>query len=106
MIINLGPVHPYVAGCKTARQHSSPINLGMADDAPRTLVCLIAGESSLFKVRPTGDMDIIELKDLIKEKGINATEHARAVLAKDLTLWKVRMTMACDSDSTTNSPAA
>jgi hypothetical protein len=50
-------------------------------------------------------MDIIELKDLIKEKGINATEHARGVLAKDLTLWKVRMTMASDSDSTTNSPA-
>ena len=75
----------------------------MADDAPRTLVCLIAGESSLFKVRPTGGMDIIDLKDLIKEKGTNATGHA--VLAKDLTLWKVRMTMASDSDSTTNSPA-
>jgi hypothetical protein len=37
----------------------------MADDAPRTLLCLIEGESSLFIV----------------------------ILAKDLTLWKVMMTM-------------
>jgi hypothetical protein len=65
----------------------------MADDAPRALVCLIEGESPLFIVKPTGNMYIIELKDLIKERGINATEHAR-VLAKDLTLWKVRMTTA------------
>jgi hypothetical protein len=69
----------------------------MADDAPRTLVCLIAGESSLFKVKPTGRMDISDLKDLIMKEGFNAT-----VLAEDLTLWKVRMTMA--GDSTTNSP--
>ncbi|KAI0249559.1 hypothetical protein BJV78DRAFT_1227020 [Lactifluus subvellereus] len=56
----------------------------MADDALRPLICLIEGESSLFRVKPTGSMDIIELKDLVKEKGINTTEHA--VLAKDLTL--------------------
>ena len=73
----------------------------MADNIPRTLLCLIEGEDKLFKVRPKGDDDIVDLKDLIKEKGINVAEHA--VLAKDLTLWKVRMTMA--SDSTTNSPA-
>jgi hypothetical protein len=40
------------------------------------------------------------LKDLIKEKGKNGV--FRGVDAHDLTLWKVRMTMA--SDSTTNSP--
>jgi len=69
----------------------------MADDAPRALQCLIEGESLLFKVKPTGSMYIADLKDLIKEKRKNG------VLAKDLTLWKVRMTMA--SDSTTHSPA-
>jgi hypothetical protein len=56
----------------------------MVDDAPRTLVCLIEGESSLFEVEPTGSMNIIKLKKLIKEEGINTTKHA--VLAKDLTL--------------------
>jgi hypothetical protein len=69
----------------------------MVDDAPRTLVCLIEGESLLFEVEATGGMNIIKLKKLIKEEGIDATEH---VLAKNLTLWRVRMTMA--SDSTTN----
>jgi len=74
----------------------------MANDAPRTLICLIEGDSQPFKVVLNGDKDMVmDLKDQIKEKGINDAEHA--VLAKDLTLWKVRMTMA--SDSTTNSPA-
>jgi hypothetical protein len=56
----------------------------MTDNPVRSLVCLIEGESSLFRVEPTGNTDIIALKDLIKEKGIN-----NAILAKDLTLWKV-----------------
>jgi hypothetical protein len=73
----------------------------MADDAVRALLCIIEGESSLFRVKPTCNMDIIELKKLIREEGINTAEHA--VLAKDLTLWKVRMIMA--SDSATNSLA-
>lgn len=54
-------------------------------------------------------MDIIELKVLVKEKGINGTEHA---VAKESDLWHqchrsdpLRMTMASDSLSTTNSPA-
>ena len=71
----------------------------MSNDSPRALVCLIEGESTLFRVELAGNKVIIALKDLIKEKGINSTKHA--VLAKDLTLWKVRMTMV--SDSTTNS---
>jgi len=75
----------------------------MADDTLRTLVCLIAGESSLrlFKVNPTVSMDIMDLKGLIKEKRKNGV--LSGVDAKDLTLWKVRMTMA--RDDTTNSPA-
>ena len=75
--------------------------LNLANDALRGLICLIEGDSSLFIVEPTRSIDIIDLKELIKEKGINTTEHA--VLAKDLILWKVRLTMA--SDSTTNPPA-
>ena len=73
----------------------------MADDTLRTLVCLVSGESSPFKVNPTISMNIMDLKGLIREKGINRVFSS--VDAKDLTLWKVRMTMA--SDDTTNSPA-
>jgi hypothetical protein len=69
----------------------------MADDALGALFSLIEGESVLFKVEPTGSM----LRELIKEKGKNGV--LKSVNAADLTLWKVRMTMA--SDSTTNSPA-
>jgi Crinkler effector protein N-terminal domain len=63
----------------------------MADYSPPALTCLIEGESSLFRVKPTTDIDMVDLKELIREKGINATEHA--VLAKHLLLWKVRMIM-------------
>jgi len=73
----------------------------MADNTPRPLICLIEGKSSLFRVKLAGSMDIIKLKNLIKEKRTN--DVLRNVDAQDLTLWKVRMTMA--SDSTTNSPA-
>ena len=59
--------------------------------APLTFICLIEGESSPFIVGPKENISIMELKDLIHQKGINVTE--RAVLAKDLTLWKVRMIM-------------
>ena len=85
--------------CQPNPQQSS----SMADDTLRTLVCLIAGESSLrlFKVNPTVSMDIMDLKGLIKEKRKNGV--LSGVDAKDLTLWKVRMTMA--RDDTTNSPA-
>ena len=58
----------------------------MADDATRALLCR---ESVPFRVEPKGSMDIIGLKDLIKEKGINTTEHA--ALAKDLTLWNFNL---------------
>jgi Crinkler effector protein N-terminal domain len=74
----------------------------MADDALRSLVCLVEGDESLrFIVEPTGSMNIIELKILIKEAGKKSV--LSDVDANDLTLWKVRMTMA--SDSTTKSPA-
>ncbi|KAI0257398.1 hypothetical protein BJV78DRAFT_32546 [Lactifluus subvellereus] len=55
----------------------------MADDALRPLICLIEGDSSAFIVKPTGSMNIIELKKLIQEEGKND------VYAKDLILWKV-----------------
>ena len=63
----------------------------MADYPRFALTCLIEGESSPFIVKPKTDVNIMELKDLIQEKGINTTKHA--VLAKDLILWKVRMIM-------------
>ena len=58
----------------------------MADDAPRALLYLIAGESSLFRVKPTGSMDIIGLKDLIKEEHNDGM--LKSVDAPDLTLWR------------------
>jgi hypothetical protein len=59
----------------------------MADDSPRALLCLIAGESLPFKVKPTGSMDIMDLKDLIKEECKNGVLNS--VDAKDLSLWNV-----------------
>ena len=59
-----------------------------SDDSPRALVCIIAGESTPFRVELAGNKDIIDLKDLIKEKGINSTEHAEYLI-----LWMVRMTV-------------
>jgi hypothetical protein len=70
----------------------------MADYA-LCLNCLIEGEYSIFIVKTTGSMKINALKELILEKGI---ETERTVLAKNLTLWKVSMSMA--SDNTSNSP--
>jgi len=78
--------------------HNNP---PVADGTLRRLACLIEGEPSVFSVKPTGSMDIMDLKELIREKAIEAIEPA--ILTKNLTLWKVRMTMA--SDNTTNSPA-
>jgi hypothetical protein len=71
----------------------------MADDASRTLICLIEGEPITFKVKPTGKMDMMDLKKLIKEEGKHGV--LSNVDAKDLILWKVRMTLA--GDSTTSS---
>jgi Crinkler effector protein N-terminal domain len=59
-----------------------------SDDSRRALVCIIAGESTPFRVELAGNKDIIDLKDLIKEKGINSTEHAEYLI-----LWMVRMTV-------------
>jgi hypothetical protein len=70
----------------------------MADDAVRALTCIIQGGVSLFRVEPTGNMDILKLKMLIKEQLKNGVRGS--VDAPDLTLWKVRMTMA--NNSTTN----
>jgi hypothetical protein len=76
-----------------------PQQSSMADDTPRTLVCLIEGISVVFKIMPTGGMNIMDLKNLVKEKGKNSMFSD--VDAYDLTLWKVGISMA--SDSTTDS---
>ena len=72
----------------------------MADNAPRVIRCLIEGDSSTFKIKPTGDTEISDLRGLIKEE---RKHRLSSVDAADLTLWKVRMIMV--SDSTANSPA-
>jgi hypothetical protein len=70
-------------------------------DKPYRILCLIEGDTTIFAVIALPIISIGELKYTIKEKCKNGVLHS--VLAKDLTLWKVRMTLA--SDSTTNSPA-
>ena len=59
----------------------------MADNALRVLICLVEGDSSVFKVKPTGDMDIMDLKDLIWEK--NKNRVLNGVDSNSLILWKV-----------------
>jgi hypothetical protein len=51
----------------------------MADVVHRALVCLIAGESEVFKVKSTGNIDIMELKDLIRERGKNGAFSVASV---------------------------
>jgi hypothetical protein len=59
----------------------------MADNALRVLICLVEGDSSIFKVKPAGDTDIIDLKDLIWEE--NKNNVLKGVDSSDLILWKV-----------------
>ena len=59
----------------------------MADNALRVLICLVEGDSSIFIVEPTGDMDIMDLKDLIWEE--NKNNVLKGVDSSDLILWKV-----------------
>jgi hypothetical protein len=73
----------------------------MADDTPRSLTCLIEGQSEVFGVKASGGMMIMYLKDLIKEKGKHSV--LTNVDAFTVTLWKVGVSMA--SDSTTYSHA-
>ena len=76
----------------------------MADDSPHVLVCVIAGEVSPFTVELAGNKSVMDLKNLIREKAIKSSED---VVAKDLTLWKVRMTLVViRSDITGNTTLA
>ena len=68
-------------------QHSKAQQPSMANDSPRALVCLIEGESTPFRVEIAGNKDIMDLKKLIKE------EEQISAPARNLTLWKVRMTL-------------
>jgi Crinkler effector protein N-terminal domain len=59
----------------------------IADDTIHTLWCLVEGDSTPFKITAPPNIDIVDLKKLIREEGINVSEHA--ILAKDLVLLKV-----------------
>jgi hypothetical protein len=78
---------------------STKLSLTKMSDETYVLFCLIEGDSDVFSVTTSPTTPIAELKKLIKEEGIDDN----TILAKHLTLWKVRMIMA--SYSTTNSPA-
>ena len=62
-------------------------HIPMADDAIHALFCLIEGQSSVFKIKPTGNMQIYDLRALIKEKKKDSV--LSGVDPDDLTLWKV-----------------
>ena len=74
----------------------------MADNALRSLIYIIEGQSSPLEVEIAGDERIHNLKDLIRDRGRNRV--FRSVNPKDLILWKVRISVESDS-TTTNSPA-
>jgi len=98
LLRSLAPFHLPLQASSFNPQH--PQESSMADDA-LVLKCLIQGRSAMIIVETTGSMDIIDLKYLIREEGRNSV--FRGVDAYELTLWKVRMTMA--SDNTANFPA-
>ncbi|KAK2462827.1 hypothetical protein APHAL10511_005218, partial [Amanita phalloides] len=56
-----------------------------SDDESRQLVCLVKGDRDAFTVTVGINKQIYYLKDIICEKGFNATEP---LLAKDLKLKK------------------
>jgi Crinkler effector protein N-terminal domain len=59
----------------------------MPNNTVRVLRCLVAGDTTTFKVTATVDNDVDDLKELVHEKGIDASKD---ILAKNLVLWKVR----------------
>jgi hypothetical protein len=69
--------------------HNSPLFI-RSRQLDSALVCLIEGESVIFDIMPTVGM-IKRLKVLIKEMGKNGVFSN--VDAKDLTLWKVGMSI-------------
>jgi len=76
----------------------------MADDAPRALRCFVKGDSIPFKVSAAVNLEMDDLKDLIKEK---CMKDVKDVDAKDLRLWKVRMRFSViPSDITVNTTLA
>jgi hypothetical protein len=56
----------------------------MSQGEHHTLWCLVDGESKPFKVYPAIDTDITLLKELVHEKGIDASKGG--ILIKDLQL--------------------
>jgi hypothetical protein len=58
----------------------------MADDN-RVLRCLVSGDTTSFKVAVPAEGDVVDLEELVLEKGRKGILHD--VDAKDLVLWKV-----------------
>ena len=59
----------------------------MADNGFHVVCCVVQGDSDVFKVNASVDNDVVDLKKLVYQKGIDTTINP--VLAKNLTLWKV-----------------
>ena len=59
----------------------------MADNGFHVVCCVVQGDSDVFKVKASVDNDVVDLKKLVYQKGIDTTISPG--LAKNLTLWKV-----------------
>jgi hypothetical protein len=59
----------------------------IADDTMHTLWCLVQGESMVFKVTASANASVDQLKELVREEGMNGT--LGNIDAEDLVLLKV-----------------
>jgi hypothetical protein len=61
----------------------------MADNESRVICCVVQDDTHVFKVKASVHDDVTDLKKLVYQEGIDTTINA--LLAKNLTLWQVRV---------------
>jgi prolyl-tRNA editing enzyme YbaK/EbsC (Cys-tRNA(Pro) deacylase) len=77
-----------VMGRRSANGQPTSQDIGMTpNDVVRTLLCLVEGDTTIFQVQAPVDNNVLDLKELVYEKGVGVARGP--VLAKDLVLWKV-----------------
>jgi hypothetical protein len=82
------PARTAATGTVTYPFHDTSFNVS---NTPKDFWCYVVGDNTAFPVVASSTTFIGKLKDLIKEKGKNGVLNS--VDAKDLILWKVRMSL-------------
>ena len=59
----------------------------MVDNGFRVICCVVQDDTQVFKVKASVDNDVMDLKKLVYQGGIDTTINA--FLAENLTLWQV-----------------